>query len=120
MRALPVATLFFLACLTATPVAVFSQETLLYNETVIVYPAVGIYDSIVVTFDNIFPLNSTSALNFTLNTIPCNDDGTECDDANTVFAHAQLYCGTSADPILDFVSGKKRRRRCTLYGIQQI
>jgi len=109
MRALPVSALFFLACLTATPVAVFSQE-LLYNETAIVYPSIGIVDSIVVQFNKFFPLNYTSALNFTLNTIPCNDEGTECDAANTVFAQAPLYCGTTTELLVDFVSGEERNK----------
>ena len=72
--------------------------------------ASGIFESIVVTFDNAFPLNSSSALKMSLNTTPCTRDGTECDPANTVFAQAQLYCGTSSDSVLDFVSGKKKRK----------
>jgi hypothetical protein len=38
MRALSIAALLFLAALAATPIAVFSQEQLLYNETAIVFP----------------------------------------------------------------------------------
>lgn len=97
--------LLFLISLATIPATVSSQETLLFNETAVVYPASGIYESIVLSFDNVFVLNSTSALNFTLNAIPCNDAGTECDPESTVFTQAQLYCGTSEDSVLDFVSG---------------
>jgi hypothetical protein len=106
MHRLSLATLLFLALAVTTPVAVFSQQ-LLYNETVIVYPGSGSYESILVSFDNPLTLNSSSALKLTLDTTPCNKDGTVCDPANTVFGEARLYCGTSEDSVLDFDSGTR-------------